>query len=288
MQLSQALLFFAVALWCLGLLMAIRAALLEAEAHAALRRAPLPALRIPIMLIAHYAARGLGLRWRARQMTRLLQAGLAPRITPPEWFALRCLGSLLAGGAVLGLGWRWPGLVWIVLPVVLLAGWWLPEAWLVLRMRRHQHQVAGEFTLCLELLVTGLESGLHSRQALELAAECSPHGPAATVLHATLDHGGAGPEVTTELLRRLGWRMHSPAVCAAIAALLRAERSGVGLQRAVHDVLAQDARVCLARREGRARRLARRLYWSLALCFAPAFCLALALPLIVEGWLQTG
>jgi tight adherence protein C len=277
MGLPQWVFVLAVLAWSGGLTAVTLAALRELEPATFQARTPLGFLRPGVVLVAHYAGRRLRLTWRAERMTRLLQAGVARHVSPPVWFALQCVLAAGAGCAALVAALQWSGRAWLLLLPASIVGWLMPAAWLRLRIRRRQRHIGHEMMLYFELLLAGLESGLVLRGALQLAVAAGPPGPLGEALAGSLQDACAGCE-PDELLRRLERRLQAPAASSAIAAILRAEASGVGLTRALQGVIARHGRARLARAERCARQAPQRILRPLAICFAPSLIVAGAVP----------
>ena len=277
MELSQWLLVLAALAWSGGLAAAIHVALRDLEPDTFQARMPLRLLRPGVVLVAHYAGRRLRVSWRAEQMSRLLQAGMKWCPNPPEWFALQCVLAVLAGCTALPVALYWRGLAILAPLPAGLAGWLLPGLWLRLRIRRRRRLIGRELMLHFELLLAGLECGLELRGALQLAVAAGPEGPLTAALAASLQDASTGCE-PDELLRRLGRRLQAPLASAAIADVLKAEASGLGLRRALQATIAQRQRARHARAERCAYEAPRRILWPLALCFAPSLLMAVIVP----------
>lgn len=279
MALSHWLFLLAVLVWCGGLAAATHAALRELEPTAFRVGMPLRLLRPGVLLIAHYAGRRLRATWRADCQTRLVQAGVGAQLGPAEWFALRSVLAALAACAAFAAALRSGGASWLAPLPAAVAGEWLPEAWLRLRTWRRQRRIARELVLYLELLLAGLECGLVPRRALQAAIAAGPPGLLGGALCGALQDAGTSCEAD-ELMRRLARRLQAPACSAVIAALLKAQASGVGLARALRGLITRREHLRVAQAEQSAREIRRRILRPLAVCFAPSLIVAVAWPAV--------
>lgn len=277
MQPAQWLMIVAAAAWVMGLARAIRRALGDIAPASFPQRLPLRPLGPVIALIAHYADRRLRASWRVERQSQLLRAGLEGGPTPPEWFALRCLAAAAALGAGIAVGLQDGGAAWFTAPLASLLGWLAPELWLRQRVNRRLRQIRAEWPLHLELLLAGLEAGLELPAALQLAARSAPPGPIPAAMTRTLSdmpRGSPGAEV----LRRLRRRLQEPASRAALEAIVRAERDGFGLRRALRAAVARQSALRLARAERCLERMPGRMVQPLLTCCLPSVLLLLAAP----------
>lgn len=270
MSLPQALLLAAVLVGLIALWRGIGATLREFEPAGAAPLLRLPLLHTALQLIAHYAGRWLRLSWRAAQCARLRAAGFAGRPTPPEWFALRCLGALLgaAGGAAAvllpvrphgpGIGSSTVLLATSVPSCALLLGAVLPELWLRARIRRRQRRIESDLGLYLEMVLAALEAGVEWPAALRSAVQSGPAGAvqrAFAHLQAerhTAGEAGAG-------LARIALLLQAPGAQCLLGDARRALANGEGLRRALYGAIVREEGRRLVQAEQSACWSARRL-----------------------------
>jgi len=274
---GQAAFIAALLAWSIALAAGTVRALAALEAGTC-RTRWLPAPLGPLVaLIAHYARGRLRLTWRAAAMERLLQAGVGARIDPAQWFAFRAVLAL-AGAAAGAFG---PAVLPRAAPAAVVLGWlaggWGPELWLAWRAWRWRWRVRAQLPLLLEMLLTGVESGLGFRAALQLAAAHLPRGGVRAALERALAEapGEVDPE---RLWRRLALGLREPRARRTIQRILRAREAGTGLAHALYGLLGEQGRGELRAAEERARRApwqALRPVWS---GFGPALVLLWAAP----------
>jgi tight adherence protein C len=274
---AQWLLLVSAVVWMGGLARAIRRALEEVESSAPVLPLTVPLLGPWIALIAHYADGRLPIAWRAERMTRLLRAGLEPGPTPPQWFAVRCVGAGLGATAGVALGLWGSGVAWAAPAPLALTGWLAPELWLRRRIRRRLRQIESMWPLYLEMLLAGLEAGLELPLALQLTVRAGPPGPIRVAWARALREVPRGSP-PGEILRGLCRRLHEPATRAAFETIVRAERDGVGPRRALRDAIARQAASRLAQAEQCLGDAPGHLALPLLTCFLPGLLLLLAGP----------
>lgn len=172
---------------------------------------------------------------------RLLRAGSPNGLTVTSWTALR-LVSVLSGlvfgvASLLVLGVQ-P--VHFALPLVLvLFGWLVPDLWLSKQITRRQTTLRRQFPGMLDLLTVSVEAGLGFDQAMgKVAEESSP--PMADEVQRLLREMQLG-SARIDALQRFAYRTGVDVIELFVAAVIQAERLGVGLTTVLR-VQADEAR----------------------------------------------
>ncbi|GLY96688.1 type II secretion system F family protein [Actinoplanes sp. NBRC 103695] len=124
----------------------------------------------------------------------LLDAAAVP-IRPSEWLVIRA-GSALGLALPLSLPLPW----WLGLPVGLLAGFLVPNAWLTVRIDRRKRTFAQDLPDTLQMVVSSLRAGFTLQHGIEAAVRDST-GPVAAELRRALSETRIGGELEEALVR---------------------------------------------------------------------------------------
>jgi tight adherence protein C len=194
------------------------------------------------------------LRWLARLVLRfnpkttidgvalrLLAAGLAQRISPSTFLALKGAGVL--GGLLLGLlfGAAVGPLGGIVLAVVFAGlGFTGPDVLVSMRARARREAVCIELPDTLDLLAVSVEAGLGFDGAVARVIEHMP-GPLSEELALALGEMRVG-ESRQDALKKLSERINAPELAAFVRAIIQADQLGISLGRILR-VQAADTRL---------------------------------------------
>src|SRR5712691_9258599 len=207
---------------------------------------------------------------------RLLQAGVAHRISPTEFLAAKALGAVLglALGAFAGassgtaatallLGIAFGALLFI-----------LPERLLTSRIKKRRDQIQAELPDALDLLAVSVEAGLGLDCAISILNE-NMSGALADEFALTLGEIRIG-EGRQEALKKLSDGLDIPEISALTRAILQSDQLGISLGR----ILRTQARESRVRRQGAAEERANKLpvkmlFPTILFIFPPLFLVIL-------------
>jgi tight adherence protein C len=182
---------------------------------------------------------------------RLLVAGLASRVTVPQFLALKT--GLAIGGlamAVLLAAATSPLMVFVAAPLLAMMGFLLPDSVVTMRMRRRRERVRAQLPDALDLLAVSVEAGLGFDGAVAKLTE-HMEGDLIDEFALTLGEVRIG-ESRLEALKKLATRVPAPEVAAFVRAVIQADQLGISLGRILR-VQAADSRL---RRQAAAEELA--------------------------------
>jgi tight adherence protein C len=173
--------------------------------------------------------------------TRLLAAGLAQKITPATFLAIK--GGATIGGVFLGLivAAVGPGAsAVLVLPLFALAGFKGPDLILSSRIRSRRDAVRGALPDALDLLAVSVEAGLGFDGAITKLTD-HMRGPLIEEFGLLLSEVRMGESRQTAL-KNMGERVGAPELSAFVRAVVQAEQLGISLGRILR-VQAADSRL---------------------------------------------
>jgi tight adherence protein C len=173
--------------------------------------------------------------------TRLLAAGLAQKITPATFLAIK--GGATIGGVFLGLIFAavGPGAsAVIVLPLFAIAGFKGPDLILSSRIRSRRDAVRGALPDALDLLAVSVEAGLGFDGAITKLTD-HMRGPLIEEFGLLLSEVRMGESRQTAL-KNMGERVGAPELSAFVRAVVQAEQLGISLGRILR-VQAADSRL---------------------------------------------
>ena len=172
---------------------------------------------------------------------KLLAAGLATRISAPQFLALKA--GLAAAGVVFALvlaATTAPFAALVMAPMIGAAAFLLPGAVLTLKTRARRERIRGELPDALDLLAVSVEAGLGLDAAI---AKLTEHMEGALVDEFALALGemriGEGRH---EALRKLGERVPAPELAAFVRSVIQADQLGISMGRILR-VQAADSRL---------------------------------------------
>lgn len=233
-------------------------------------------LAITIVVLIVWRRRGRPSYWPAL----LRAAGYEPgRSTPVYWGAkiiLALLLPLLIADVLRATGW----LLFVPLAI---AGFFIPDLWLVSRRRRRQARIIQALSFFLDLLVSLLRSGLEVEEAFRRAGArgLPPDHPLAEEVRWVSDEIAGGAD-RSAAFGAMAARSRVQDLHALAAALELGSRLGFP----VADILASQADIQRERRAERGRkRIDRAMVIALfpvLLCGFPLFIVVVVLPFVLE------
>ncbi len=210
---------------------------------------------------------------------RIAAAGLDPRVSPADLMALKggVVLLVLVVGVPLALG--LPGALGPVSALALpVAGFFVPDRWLVLRARRRAAVMAVEVSDVLDLLRVAVAAGQTPGRAMGEVGRRHPGLLAAELRRVAREVAAGTPRGTA--LDGLAARCPLPTVVALVAAVHRADRHGVALAPSL-AALAADARADRVRLlADHAARAAPKIQLVIALLLVPAVLLLVAAAMV--------
>jgi tight adherence protein C len=173
--------------------------------------------------------------------TRLLAAGLAQKLTPATFLAIKggaTIGGVFVGLVVAAVG---PGAsAVLVLPLFALAGFKGPDLILSSRIRSRRDAVRGALPDALDLLAVSVEAGLGFDGAITKLTD-HMRGPLIDEFGLLLSEVRMGESRQTAL-KNMGERVGAPELSAFVRAVVQAEQLGISLGRILR-VQAADSRL---------------------------------------------
>jgi tight adherence protein C len=171
--------------------------------------------------------------------TRLIAAGIAAKISVPQFLALKAALGIggLAGGLVVGFAAGGAGLLLVPIGA---AGFFLPDFLVGSRVRVRRERIRAELPDALDLLAVSVEAGLGLDGAI---TKLSEHMEGALVDEFALTLGEIRiGEARQDALRKLAERVPAPEVSAFVRSVLQADQLGISLGRILR-VQAADSRL---------------------------------------------
>ena len=199
--------------------------------------------RVLSPLVGHLAALALRINPRISDEAigkRLLAAGLAARISVPQFLALKAglaLGGLIVGtvaGLAVGAG---AGLLLVALGA---GSFFVPDLLVGSRIRARRERIRAELPDALDLLAVSVEAGLGLDGAITKLTE-HMDGALVDEFALTLGEMRIG-EARHDALRKLAERVPAPEVAAFVRSVLQADQLGISLGRILR-VQAADSRL---------------------------------------------
>jgi tight adherence protein C len=187
---------------------------------------------------------------------RLDHAGRPGGLTVQRFLGFKGAIALMAGvglGGLLALLGSTPVLV----PVLGVAGWFVPDVWLSRAGRLRQEAIERTLPDFLDILAVSVRAGLGYRYALRRVAEALS-GPVAEEMLTVLRQMELG-QARREAFLALRERNRSDSLKSFVAAQLQAEELGVPLAEALNDIAADMRRVAHQNARRRAQRAAPRV-----------------------------
>jgi tight adherence protein C len=291
------LLFIAVVmLGCAGFLVAEVATVPQRRREIALRRArhygkartqvvpELPPFRERVLapLVGRLAALALRINPRISDEaigTRLIAAGVAARISVPQFLALKAALALggVVGGAALGIALGGAGILLIPIGA---AGFFVPDLLIGSRIRVRRERIRSELPDALDLLAVSVEAGLGLDGAI---AKLTEHMDGALVDEFALTLGEMRiGESRQDALRKLAERVPAPELAAFVRSVLQADQLGISLGRILR-VQASDSRLRRqAAAEEKAMKAPIKMLFPTAFLIFPALFIVILAPALID------
>jgi tight adherence protein C len=213
---------------------------------------------------------------------RLERAGLTGRVAPPAVLAGKAVGTVMGVGAALAVLPVLPGrLDAVALPVLAVAGFLAPDAYLERTARLRGAHLVAALPDALDLLAVGAASGRAPAAVMrEIAAQGSgPLAAEVAIAVAELDCG-ANQGAAMEALRD---RVPGSEVGALAAALERSRRYGSPLAEQLHEQASALRRDARRRIEESASRAAPKIQLVVALVLVPSVLLMILAAIIAHS-----
>lgn len=291
------LLFIAVVmLGCAGFLVAEVATVPQRRREIALRRArhygkartqvvpELPPFRERVLapLVGRLAALALRINPRISDEaigTRLIAAGVAAKISVPQFLALKAALALggVVGGAALGIALGGAGILLIPIGA---AGFFFPDLLIGSRIRVRRERIRSELPDALDLLAVSVEAGLGLDGAI---AKLTEHMDGALVDEFALTLGEMRiGESRQDALRKLAERVPAPELAAFVRSVLQADQLGISLGRILR-VQASDSRLRRqAAAEEKAMKAPIKMLFPTAFLIFPALFIVILAPALID------
>jgi tight adherence protein C len=173
--------------------------------------------------------------------TRLLAAGLSQRVSATQFLALKTAMAIGGGGSAFVFGMFSAPVAGVVLaPAIAGVGFFVPDAFLTLRIRGRRESIRAELPDALDLLAVSVEAGLGFDGAVTKLTE---HMDGALVQEFALTLGEIRiGEARHDALKKMGDRIPSPEVTSFVRSVIQADQLGISLGRILR-VQAADSRL---------------------------------------------
>jgi tight adherence protein C len=209
--------------------------------------------------------------------TRIIAAGLAPRVTASQFLAVKAGLGLAGVAAGIAFGATVAPLFGIFFTPLLGAfGFVAPDSILTYRVRARRERIRGDLPDALDLLAVSVEAGLGLDGAITKLTE-HMHGALVDEFALTLGEMRVG-EGRADALKKLAERVPAPEVAAFVRSVVQAEQLGISLGRILR-VQAADSRLRRqAAAEERAMKAPIKMLFPTALFVFPAMFVAILGP----------
>jgi tight adherence protein C len=210
---------------------------------------------------------------------RIVEAGLAGRFAPADFFAVKMLlaGLGLAAGALIGSD----GVARLVIPLLLAAaGLMLPDALLALRRRRRRDEILRDLPDALDLLAVSVEAGLGFEGAVAKLVE-HLDGPVADEFEFVLAEMRTGV-ARHDALKRLAERVDATEIASFVSGVVHAEQLGSSMAQLLRVHASDARRRHQARAEERASRAPVKMLFPTALLIFPAMFIVILGPAFIK------
>jgi tight adherence protein C len=212
--------------------------------------------------------------------TRLIAAGLATRISPSQFLAVKSGAAL--GGAVLGLvaGAAASPLAGVLLaPMFAGAGFFAPELFLSMKIKRRREQIRSELPDALDLLAVSVEAGLGLDGAI---AKLTEHMDGALIEEFALTLGEMRiGESRQDALKKMAERVPAPELGSFVRSVLQADQLGISLGRILRMQAADSRLRRQAAAEEKAMKAPIKMLFPTALFIFPALFLVVLGPSVL-------
>jgi len=208
---------------------------------------------------------------------RIVEAGLASRISPADIFAVKILlaGVGLALGTVVGSG---SGKLLFAIGLAG-SGLMLPDAFLAIRRRRRREEILRDLPDALDLLAVSVEAGLGFDGAV---AKLVHHigGAVANEFKFLLAEMRTGV-ARHDALKRLAERVNAPEIAAFASGVIHAEQLGSSMAHLLRVQASDSRRRLHGRAEERASRAPVKMIFPTAFLIFPAMFVAILGPAFI-------
>lgn len=219
--------------------------------------------------------------WEKRRFRRqLLQAGVADPGAVDQILRRKAIGAALGGFIGLIVGVTGGGLWLLALPVLALAGLYLPELLLRGRSDERTEAIALGLPDALDLMNLSVSAGLGVQAALQHVA-ARETGPVADEFARVLQEIQLGIP-RAEAFRSLAGRVRQPDLIRFAQAMVQVDRLGIPVAR-VLDEQSRDMRARrMSRAEEQAQKVSVKILGPLMACFLPALLLIVLTPAVIS------
>ncbi len=246
---------------------------------------PLPPLLRPIWPLVRFFSHYIGSRVPTSLLERAYQqiarAGANYMFTAEEFYSLRILGALLAGGLLwLAVHRMGAGLSVPIAVFGLLLGFFYPSIWLNRRNTTRRKSILKQLPMFLDYIILGVEAGMNFTGALGQTVDKGPVGPLRQEFFLVLRDVRAGLS-RADALRRMEERLMIPEISSFVSSIIQAEQVGASMGKILR--LQADRR--RSERFQRAEKLAMeapvKLIFPLVVFIFPTTFIILAFPIFM-------
>ena len=216
----------------------------------------------------------------ADMRTELRSAGFYT-LSTRKFIGYRVLSAIVAAALWIWFGTTigWPPVFAVLaVPVIGLIGWQMPVVFVRNRGRRRLEQIDDELPELIDLLVVTVEAGLGLNGSMQVAAD-RLSGPLGDELRVTLQEQRMGL-TTSESLRNLLERCHTPGVRAFVRSILQGETLGVSIGQIMRDLAVEMRKRRRQKAEERAQKAPIKILFPLVFLIFPAMFVILLAPAI--------
>jgi tight adherence protein C len=221
-------------------------------------------------------------RMAERLPNRIAAAGLAGRVTPESFAALRiglvglaALAAIVFGTAA-GLS---GGAIFILLAVGCALGWIVPGTVLDHRAAARRERVAEALPEALDLLAVSVEAGLGFFGAIQRLVEAST-GPLGEEFALVLTDLRVG-QSSEQALKRMAKRIDTPEIASFVRAVIQGEQLGISLARTLKNLADDTRKRRRAVAEERAAKAPVKMLFPAALFIFPALFIVILGPAVL-------
>ncbi|WP_269532032.1 type II secretion system F family protein [Chitinimonas sp. BJYL2] len=216
----------------------------------------------------------------------LRETGVGYLMSAEQYYALRILSALIAGGLTLfcivalhGSAYEWAAIIGVL-------GYFYPLIWLSDVRKRRRKEVLKSLPVYLDFITLGVEAGLNLTGAIKQSMEKGPPGALRHEFYMVVRDLRAGVP-RADALRRMETRLDMQEITAFVGAVIQAEKMGARLGQ----VLRMQAEQRRIERFQRAEKLAMeapvKLILPLIMFIFPVTFIVLAFPIVMK-FMQEG
>jgi tight adherence protein C len=158
---------------------------------------------------------------------KLDAAGRPWDLKPAEYLGIKEVSALLFGLLALGLYLLVPGFSFLVIFVVGVLGFLLPNLFLNKRIKERHLSILQDLPFCCDLLTLAVEAGLDFGSALERVVANGPPGPLRDEFHMVVQETKIG-KTRREAFSDLADRVQMQEISNFVGSIIQAERMGTG------------------------------------------------------------